>query len=90
MEYTPVTSSNIKEIAFENGKLYVRFLSEQVYSYDSSEEEFKHFLEAESKGRFFNQNIKGRFFLKETENSEIKEPTKTKPWIAEEVSELLK
>jgi len=66
MEFKKVESSNIKEVAFNNDKLYVTFNGGGTYAYDSSEDEFKRFLESESKGKFFHTNLKGKSFEKIT------------------------
>jgi hypothetical protein len=55
MKFTEVISSNIKEIAFENDKIYVTFHSGKTYSYDGKQEDFDHFMEASSKGSYFNR-----------------------------------
>jgi hypothetical protein len=76
MEFEPVESSNIKEIAFENDKLYVTFHTEKTYSYPATEGDFKRFKEAESKGRFFNTEIKNRPF-EMVDLEKLKEDTKS-------------
>ena len=59
MIFSPVESSNIREQAYENGTLYLRFrTSEKVYDYPIEEGLYKEFLEAPSKGKFFNQRIR--------------------------------
>jgi hypothetical protein len=60
MKFTPVNSSNIKEIAYEEKKIFVKFKNDKVYSFVSNEEEFNDFLKSPSKGKFFHEKIKGR------------------------------
>jgi hypothetical protein len=60
MKFNEVTSSNIKQIAFEDDTLYVTFKGGTTYTYEAKEEEFNSFLNAPSKGKFFHANIKGR------------------------------
>jgi len=61
MEFVKVESSNISQVAFNEG-LIVEYKSGVKYKYkEVPEETYKKLLEAESKGRFINQEIKGKF-----------------------------
>jgi len=61
MDFVKVESSNIKQVAFNEG-LIVEYNSGARYKYkDVPEETYKKLLEAESKGRFVNSEIKGKF-----------------------------
>ena len=56
----PVESSNIAAIGFNDGNLFVEFISGSRYRYDDvPSETFQEFLEAPSKGRYLNAEIKG-------------------------------
>ena len=62
MEWTPVTSSNIREISYDRGSqtLYVQFLHGGEYSYSGVPEDiYLGRLSAESVGSFLHQNVKG-------------------------------
>ncbi len=60
MEMTPVQSSTIKAIGWENNVLYVDF-GKGIYSYQGvTEFVYKLFLVAESLGKFFHENIKNK------------------------------
>lgn len=59
---TPVTSSNVKAIGYDNGALFVEFHGSGTYRYDKVPRElFDEFLAAESAGRFFAANVRGKF-----------------------------
>lgn len=60
LQYYPVSSSQINEIAFDKKeqKLYVRFHNNSLYSYPYTFEEFHNFLNAPSVGKYFHANIK--------------------------------
>lgn len=61
MEFVKVQSSNIKQVAFNEG-LIVEFNSGAKYKYKGvTEETYKKLLEAESKGRFINSEIKNKY-----------------------------
>lgn len=56
---TPVESSNIKSIGYENKLLVVEFKNKKIYSYiPVSEETYKSFIASESKGGFFSEKIR--------------------------------
>lgn len=58
--------SVIDAIAYEDGDLFVRFMSGRVYVYhDVPRCEFQQFDSAVSKGQFFNQHIKGWYACRE-------------------------
>lgn len=60
--YENVESSTIKEIAYENNELYVKFTSGSTYRYKGvSKELFESLKNSESKGKFFGANIKNKF-----------------------------
>lgn len=68
MNWIPVESSNIKEMAFEVGVgdvkniLSVNFTKTGIYHYLGVPEElFKRMLSAHSVGKFFSENIKNKF-----------------------------
>jgi KTSC domain len=59
--YKGVKSSTIKEIAYHEGKLYVRFLNGGTFCYpDVSEEAHKKLLAAESIGKYFHAHIRNK------------------------------
>jgi hypothetical protein len=63
-----VKSSMIKSIGYEDGRLYVQFKNNLVYSYDEVPEEyFEDLLDAESIGGFFHRNIKDEFSCSRTD-----------------------
>lgn len=60
MIMTPVSSSNVARIGFENGVLRVQFHNGYVYEYyNVPESVYKAFLNAPSKGQFVHYNLKG-------------------------------
>jgi len=64
MNWLPVTSSNISEIAYEPEKkiLSVRFIKSGIYRYfDVPEHIFEELRDAESVGKYFSEWIKGVF-----------------------------
>lgn len=59
-DMTPVTSSQIESVGWNNGELRIQFLKGGLYSYrDVSEEEFSALVAAPSVGSLFQQTIKG-------------------------------
>lgn len=59
---TPVTSSNVKAIGYDDGALFVEFHGSGTYRYDKVPRQvFDDFLAAESAGRFFAANVRGKF-----------------------------
>ena len=62
MEMIAVKSSNVHSIGYENGTLYVRFLTGALYEYyDVPGAEYDAFLNAPSKGRFVYYRLRGRY-----------------------------
>lgn len=62
MEMIAVKSSNVHSIGYENGTLYVRFLTGVLYEYyDVPADVYDEFLNASSKGRFVHYRLKGRY-----------------------------
>ncbi len=60
MNMTPVSSSNISSIGYENGTLYVCFHNGGLYSYfDVPESVYHALMAAPSHGHFLAANIKG-------------------------------
>ena len=61
MDRTPVDSSNVKSIGFENGVLEIEFAN-GVYRYNDVPRELADaFLSADSKGKYFAANIRKSF-----------------------------
>ncbi|MGM9478230.1 KTSC domain-containing protein [Pedobacter sp. GSP4] len=63
-EMTPVTSSNIDSIGYDepNQIVYVRFLNGSLYIYKGvPQHEFQNLLEAPSHGSYLNRNFKNVF-----------------------------
>lgn len=55
-------SSNIKEIHWENDKMYITFLQGGIYQYDNVPKRlFEAFRTAPSAGKHFHANIKGHY-----------------------------
>lgn len=61
MEMLKVESSNVREIGYENGTLYVVYSAGTYMYHNVPEELFEGLKNADSKGRFMNENIKGRY-----------------------------
>lgn len=63
MQRTPVTSSSISSIGYENNVLEIEFLDgKEVYQYSQvPEQEYNELMNAESHGKYFNQNIKNKY-----------------------------
>lgn len=62
MYRTPVKSSNIKSVGFDNNTLEIEFHSGGIYQYfDVPTEVYHLFMNSSSKGRYFDQFIKNRF-----------------------------
>lgn len=68
MDRTPVSSSNISAIGYDEDSqvLEVEFINGGVYSYSSVPAgEYDGFVNADSKGKYFHANIKDRYpFIK--------------------------
>ena len=70
MDFTPVTSSTIKEVAYEEElrKLFIRFNNERLYTYsDVSKRVHTELINAVSVGKYFHANIKGQFAFEKME-----------------------
>ena len=64
MNWIPVTSSNVKAVAYEEASstLFVEFTAGNIYQYfDVPATVFEEFLSAGSKGSYFNGNIKNKY-----------------------------
>ena len=64
MQRTPVTSTNIAEIGYDQRSqtLEILFLNEMVYQYfDVPNQVFQGLERAGSKGQYLNQHIKGEY-----------------------------
>ena len=64
MERTPVTSSNIHAIGYDDDSqtLEVEFNNGSVYQYAGVPQgEYEALMNADSKGKYLNANIKGRY-----------------------------
>ena len=56
-------SSVIREIAFDNGTLTVKFIQNRTYYFPNIPYSlFEDFINAPSKGKFFNEHIKNKYF----------------------------
>jgi len=59
MTLNKVESSLIKEVAYENGVLIVKFNTDAIYAYSGVPVRvYSEFIDASSVGRYFLQNIK--------------------------------
>lgn len=73
MEMTPVISSNIQAVGYDQEKkqLHVQFNGGAVYIYaEVPKEVFDELMAAESKGKFINSQIKGKFAATKQEKPE--------------------
>ena len=62
MEMIPVSSSDLSSVGYENGILYISFVSGGLYAYyHVPESVFNGLLSASSKGKFFHQFIKNNY-----------------------------
>lgn len=60
-EMTPVSSSNIESIGYDerNQELYIKFLNQTIYVYKGvPQHEYQNLLEAPSQGSYLNRNFK--------------------------------
>ena len=58
----PVSSSDIANIGYDNGTLYIAFISGGVYSYTGVPESiFQNLMSAGSHGKYFHANIKNNY-----------------------------
>ena len=65
MQMTPVVSSNIHSIGYENSTLYVRFHSGSLYAYYHVPESiYIGLMNAPSHGHFLHKHVKGHFSYK--------------------------
>lgn len=65
MKMVGVRSSNVHSIGYENGTLFVRFLSGAFYEYYAVPEDvYEAFINAPSKGKFVHYCLKGRYLYK--------------------------
>ena len=65
MIMTPVTSSQIAEVGYENGTLAVKFKGGATYTYAGvPQATFDEMLKAKSVGTFFGKTIRGKFEYK--------------------------
>jgi hypothetical protein len=59
MNRTPVSSSNLESVGYENGTLEIRFHSGGTYQYSNVPEHvYQGLMGASSKGSYFDQHIK--------------------------------
>lgn len=62
MNRTPVRSSNIASVGYENGTLEIVFVDGGVYQYSNVlEHVYKGLMSAASKGSYFHDHIKDRY-----------------------------
>ena len=62
MNRTPVTSSNIASVGYENGTLEIAFVDGGVYQYSNVPEQiYLGLMSAASKGGYFHDHIKDRY-----------------------------
>lgn len=60
--YTPVSSSNVEGVAYEDGDVYVKFLNGSEYKYEGVPASiYQELLNAPSVGSYLNSNIKGSY-----------------------------
>ncbi len=65
MKITPVSSSDLASVGYENGKLYISFNSGGLYEYyNVPESVYNGLISAASHGRYFHSNIKGVYSYK--------------------------
>ena len=68
IEMKPVESSNIAEVGYDEGTLYVRFTNNTLYTYfEVSEDLFHNLVTADSVGKYFNQHVKNEFSFERVE-----------------------
>lgn len=60
MKRTPVASSNIRSVGYENGEMQIEFISGRVYKITGPgvEDEYKALMAADSKGKYFAAHIR--------------------------------
>ncbi len=64
IKFTPVESSNVKEIGYEENTLYVKYQT-GTYVYEGVDRNlYEGLMKSDSKGRYLNEHIKGNFICK--------------------------
>lgn len=59
---TPVESSNIEKVGYNEEKLYVQFKGGSTYTYDKVPQAvYNTLMNAESKGKYLNKKVKGKY-----------------------------
>lgn len=62
VSYTPVSSSNVAAVGYEDSDLYVKFNNGSEYKYSGVPSSiYEQLLNAPSVGSFLNSNIKGSY-----------------------------
>lgn len=62
LNMTPVSSSDIASVGYENGTLYIRFHRGGLYTYyNVPETEYRALMSAGSHGRYFHAHIRSRY-----------------------------
>ena len=61
MQMTPVISSNVIAVGYENNNLYVDYKGGRYIYLNVPKIEFENLLNAESKGKYMNKHIKGYY-----------------------------
>ena len=62
LEMTPVRSSDIASVGYENGTLHVRFHSGGLYEYNNVPVSlYNGLMSAASRGQYFHAHIRGRY-----------------------------
>ena len=62
MNMTPVSSSNLSSVGYENGTLYIRFHNGRLYAYyNVPVSEYEALMSADSHGKYFNANIRNLY-----------------------------
>ncbi len=62
MERTPVESSNIVSVGWNNGTLEIEFIKGKLYQYMGVPKEvYTNMLRAESVGKYFHANIRSKY-----------------------------
>jgi hypothetical protein len=59
INFVPVISSTVSEIAYHDMTIYVKFKNDSIYKYNHANIElYNEFLVCESKGKYFHSNIR--------------------------------
>ena len=62
MNMTPVSSSNLSSVGYENGTLYIRFHNGRLYAYyNVPVSVYEALMSAGSHGKYFNANIRNLY-----------------------------